>query len=191
MLEVPICINHTKAHCFCAAFHSRWRQGRPSACWGPPAAASPHCCGSLPGWRLPSRGRSAGKARIWPSVPAHRRGFGLVFQDYALFPHMNVVENVAFGLKMQGLSAAETELRVTNVLEKVNLAGFKAPARHGSFRRRTTAAWRWHAPWLPDPHLLMFDEPLGALDRSLREQLDGRTAGHFAHQRRSGYLRHP
>jgi ABC-type Fe3+/spermidine/putrescine transport system ATPase subunit len=73
------------------------------------------------------------------SVPAHRRGFGLVFQDYALFPHMNVVENVAFGLKMQGRSSAETERRVSSVLEKVNLGGFKRPPCDGPFGRRAAA----------------------------------------------------
>ncbi len=104
------------------------------------------------------------------SVPAHRRGFGLVFQDYALFPHMNVVENVAFGLKMQGLSSAETERRVSSVLEKVNLASFKlrrVTDLSGGEQQRVALA----RALAPNPHLLMFDEPLGALDRSLRERL--------------------
>jgi ABC-type Fe3+/spermidine/putrescine transport system ATPase subunit len=104
------------------------------------------------------------------STPAHLRDFGLVFQDYALFPHLNVADNVAFGLKMRRLPQAETKERVVNSLEMVNLSGFEQ--RHvtdlsGGEQQRVALA----RALATRPRLLMFDEPLGALDRTLREDL--------------------
>jgi ABC-type Fe3+/spermidine/putrescine transport system ATPase subunit len=124
----------------------------------------------IAGLEFAEQGQVCWEGEDLADVPAHRRGFGLVFQDYALFPHMNVFENVAFGLKMLGLAQAETDLRVTNVLEKVNLTGLKhrqVTDLSGGEQQRVALA----RALAPNPHLLMFDEPLGALDRSLREQL--------------------
>ncbi|MEO8356660.1 MAG: ABC transporter ATP-binding protein, partial [Chloroflexota bacterium] len=103
-------------------------------------------------------------------TPPHRRDFGLVFQDYALFPHLNVNENVAFGLKMRRLPQKEINERVVNSLETVNLSGFGN--RHvtdlsGGEQQRVALA----RALATRPRLLMFDEPLGALDRTLREDL--------------------
>lgn len=103
-------------------------------------------------------------------TPPHRRDFGLVFQDYALFPHLNVNENVAFGLKMRRLPQKEINERVVNSLEMVNLSGFGN--RHvtdlsGGEQQRVALA----RALATRPRLLMFDEPLGALDRTLREDL--------------------
>jgi spermidine/putrescine transport system ATP-binding protein len=104
------------------------------------------------------------------SVPPHLRDFGLVFQDYALFPHLNVNENVAFGLKMRRLPQAEMVERVASSLGMVNLSGFgerRVTELSGGEQQRVALA----RALATRPRLLMFDEPLGALDRTLREDL--------------------
>jgi ABC-type Fe3+/spermidine/putrescine transport system ATPase subunit len=103
-------------------------------------------------------------------LPPHLRDFGLVFQDYALFPHLSVRENVAFGLKMRRLPDAETRERVVNSLEMVSLSGFEerqVTDLSGGEQQRVALA----RALATRPRLLMFDEPLGALDRTLREDL--------------------
>lgn len=104
------------------------------------------------------------------STPPHLRDFGLVFQDYALFPHLDVNDNVAFGLKMRRIGQSEIAKRVANSLELVNLKDFgqrKVTDLSGGEQQRVALA----RALAIRPRLLMFDEPLGALDRSLREDL--------------------
>ncbi len=104
------------------------------------------------------------------TVPTHLRGFGLMFQDYALFPHRDVFDNVAFGLRMQKLPHDVVVTRVTQALETVGLAGYgnRAVATLSGGEQQRVALARALAP---RPRVLMLDEPLGALDRALREQL--------------------
>jgi spermidine/putrescine transport system ATP-binding protein len=104
------------------------------------------------------------------STAPHLRDFGLVFQDYALFPHLNVYDNVAFGLKMRRMTQDQYSGRVANSLEMVNLSGFEARSvanLSGGEQQRVALA----RALAPRPRLLMFDEPLGALDRALSEDL--------------------
>ncbi len=104
------------------------------------------------------------------STPPHLRDFGLVFQDYALFPHLNVKDNIAFGLQMRRMEQSEIAKRVANVLELVNLKGFEdrnVTDLSGGEQQRVALA----RALAIRPRLLMFDEPLGALDRTLREDL--------------------
>ncbi|MFC2025721.1 ABC transporter ATP-binding protein [Chloroflexota bacterium] len=104
------------------------------------------------------------------NVPVHKRNFGLMFQDFALFPHRNVYNNVAFGLQILGLPKPEIESRVHEVLNLVDLTGFEERDTNqlsGGESQRVALA----RSLAPNPHLLMLDEPLGSLDRNLRERL--------------------
>jgi ABC-type Fe3+/spermidine/putrescine transport system ATPase subunit len=103
-------------------------------------------------------------------IPPHACDFGLVFQDYGLFPHLNIFDNVAFGLKMRNIPTEKINTRVAEMLDLVNLQGFekrKVTDLSGGEQQRVALA----RALAPSPRLLMFDEPLGALDKSLKEDL--------------------
>jgi len=112
---------------------------------------------------------------LWDGIdlkdtPTHLRHFGLMFQDYALFPHRDVGENVAFGLRMQGVRGQELDERVNAALEQVNMSQFihrRVTDLSGGEQQRVALA----RALAPSPRLLMLDEPLAALDRALRAQL--------------------
>ncbi len=124
----------------------------------------------IAGLETPEAGRVLWDGADLASVPAHERNFGLFFQDYALFPHLSVEENVAFGLRMQGVPEREIGLRVANIIKQINLEGFekRRVAELSGGEQQRVALARMLAP---RPRLLMFDEPLGALDRVLKDDL--------------------
>jgi ABC-type Fe3+/spermidine/putrescine transport system ATPase subunit len=103
-------------------------------------------------------------------IPAHRRTVGLMFQDYALFPHMTVAENVAYGLRMAGMPSADRRDRSKWLLNLVGLTGFddRRPLTLSGGEQQRVALARTLAP---EPSVILFDEPLGSLDVSLRESL--------------------
>jgi ABC-type Fe3+/spermidine/putrescine transport system ATPase subunit len=124
----------------------------------------------IAGLELPDGGHILWEGENLAPTPAHLRDFGLVFQDYALFPHLDVFDNVAYGLKMKRRRVESIRQRVSEVLELVSLRGFEhrdVTELSGGEQQRVALA----RALAPRPRLLMFDEPLGALDRALRESL--------------------
>jgi thiamine transport system ATP-binding protein len=124
----------------------------------------------IAGLERPSAGRVSLAGRDLAGVPPHDRGIGLMFQDYALFPHRDVAGNVGFGLRMRGLERRAVEARVAELLELVGLPGMahRPVAQLSGGEQQRVALARALAP---RPRLLMLDEPMGSLDRSLRERL--------------------
>ena len=103
-------------------------------------------------------------------VPAYRRNIGMVFQNYALFPHMTVFDNIAFGLSVRGRAKAETRERVGRMLDLVRLAGLerRKPRQLSGGQQQRVALAR---ALVTEPRVLLLDEPLGALDKRLRQEM--------------------
>ncbi|HNS51296.1 MAG TPA: ABC transporter ATP-binding protein [Anaerolineae bacterium] len=142
---------------------------------GPSGCGKTTLLRTIAGLEIPDGGRVLWKGHPLDQIPVHKRGFGLVFQDYALFPHKDVAENVAFGLRMQRLPAPQAQARVAEMLDLVGLAGYerrRAFELSGGEQQRVALA----RSLAPRPRLLMLDEPLGSLDRALREELLGELA---------------
>jgi thiamine transport system ATP-binding protein len=137
---------------------------------GPSGSGKSSLLRAVAGLEPDARGRVSWDGHDLARVPAHRRGFGLMFQDHALFPHRDVQGNVVFGLRMQRLPRAEIDARTGEALALVGLSGFEGRRIRelsGGEQQRVALARALAA----EPRLLMLDEPLGALDRALRERL--------------------
>jgi putative spermidine/putrescine transport system ATP-binding protein len=124
----------------------------------------------LAGFEEPTAGTITLEGRRLNNVPAHRRGIGMVFQNYALFPHMTVAENLAFPLEMHGAPKGEIPERVKRALEMVRLGnlGNRKPAQLSGGQQQRVAVAR---ALVYEPKLVLMDEPLGALDKQLRERM--------------------
>src|SRR3990172_8391937 len=146
------------------------KTGEIVALLGPSGSGKSTLLSIVAGLDLADRGTVRWDGKNISSVPPHRRGFGLMFQDYALFPHRDVFGNVAFGLQLGAVPAAQIQRRVSEVLQLVGLAGFErreVSSLSGGEQQRVALA----RALAPQPRLLMLDEPLGSLDRALRQHL--------------------
>ena len=122
------------------------------------------------GFTSPDNGRILIRGENVTNWPVQKRGLGFVFQNYALFPHLSVEENVAYALQIRKISKSETQQRVKRALERVNLQQFapRYPAQMRGGQQQRVAGAR---ALVYDPTALLRDEPLGALDRKLRKQV--------------------
>src|SRR5262245_58501226 len=123
----------------------------------------------IAGFESPTHGRILLRERDVTKLPPHRRGIGMVFQNYALFPHLNVFDNVAFGLREQRVPKLELAARVERTLARVDLRGYgdrKVQQLSGGQQQRVALA----RALAPEPSLVLLDEPLSNLDAALRER---------------------
>lgn len=144
--------------------------GETVALLGPSGSGKTTLLRMVAGLDRPTSGRVLFGGRDVTGVPAHRRGFGMMFQDHALFPHLDVAGNVEFGLRESGWDPARRATRRKETLALVGLEGFEKRTIEklsGGERQRVALA----RTLAPRPALLMLDEPLGSLDRGLRERL--------------------
>jgi spermidine/putrescine ABC transporter ATP-binding subunit len=140
------------------------------------ALLGPSGCGKttllrlLAGFERPSAGRILIDGEDMAGVPPNRRPVNMVFQSYAVFPHMSVADNVAYGLRVTGVGRAETAARVKDALAMVRLSGLEArsPAQLSGGQQQRVALAR---ALIKRPKVLLLDEPLSALDRKLREEM--------------------
>ncbi len=124
----------------------------------------------LAGFETPTAGEILLEGKPLSRVPPYQRNIGMVFQNYALFPHMTIAENIGFPLSVRGVPAADIAKRVERALDMVQLGGFgeRRPAQLSGGQQQRVAVAR---ALVFEPKLILMDEPLGALDKQLREQM--------------------
>src|SRR5947207_4885727 len=157
-------------HLALAALNLSIFQGEFLTLLGPAGAWKTMALMMLAGFEVPTAGEIRLRGKSLLRVPHYRRNIGVVFQNYALFPHMTVAENLSFPLSVRKTRRAELKDRVARALELVQLQGFdnRRPAELSGGQQQRIALAR---ALIFDPVLVLMDEPLGALDKQLREQL--------------------
>ena len=137
---------------------------------GPSGSGKTTCLMMLAGFETPTHGEILLDGNIISNIPPHKRGIGMVFQNYALFPHMTVYENLAFPLRVRKVEKDEIDKKVDKALSMVSLNGFETrmPAQLSGGQQQRVAVAR---ALVFDPAVVLMDEPLGALDKNLRESM--------------------
>ncbi|MGQ0567445.1 MAG: ABC transporter ATP-binding protein [Gemmobacter sp.] len=137
---------------------------------GPSGSGKTTCLMMLAGFETATNGEITLDGRPINQVPPHKRGIGMVFQNYALFPHMTVGENLSFPLEVRGMSKSDREAKVKRALDMVQMYSFinRRPAQLSGGQQQRIALAR---ALVFDPKLVLMDEPLGALDKQLREHM--------------------
>lgn len=146
------------------------RQGEFVSLLGPSGCGKTTTLRCIGGYERPTEGTIEIGGRVINDVPVHRRDIGMVFQNYALFPHKTVADNVGFALKMRGVPGDERRARVWEALELVEMSGYEGryPAQLSSGQRQRVALAR---ALIHRPSVLLLDEPLTNLDRKLRQAM--------------------
>ena len=137
---------------------------------GPSGSGKTTCLMMLAGFETPTNGEIYLDKNPISNIPPHKRGIGMVFQNYALFPHMTVYENLAFPLRVRKMSKEDIDKKVDKALSMVSLSGFenRMPGQLSGGQQQRVAVAR---ALVFDPAVVLMDEPLGALDKNLRESM--------------------
>ena len=137
---------------------------------GPSGSGKTTCLMMLAGFETATHGDIRLDGRPINHIPPHKRGIGMVFQNYALFPHMTIAENLSFPLEVRGMGKSEREGKIRRALDMVEMGGFEGrrPAQLSGGQQQRVALAR---ALVFEPELVLMDEPLGALDKQLREQM--------------------
>ena len=146
------------------------REGEFLTLLGPSGSGKTTTLVMVAGFETPTAGEILLDGKSLTHLPPHKRDIGMVFQNYALFPHMTVAENIAFPLSVRRMSRADIAARVERALDMVQLGGFarRRPAHLSGGQQQRVALAR---ALVFEPRLVLMDEPLGALDKQLREQM--------------------
>jgi putative spermidine/putrescine transport system ATP-binding protein len=137
---------------------------------GPSGSGKTTCLMMLAGFETATHGEIKLDGKPINTVPPHKRGIGMVFQNYALFPHMTVGENLGFPLEVRGMGKSDREAKIKRALDMVQMGAFlnRRPAQLSGGQQQRIALAR---ALVFDPQLVLMDEPLGALDKQLREHM--------------------